>query len=169
MSCVKVKLLSSRFERLVVTEESGRDKFGEVLWKCQCDCGQIRVIRSSALRKGKHKSCGCLKTERIGNDSRTHGGSTTPEYPSYRAMLRRCNDPKHRAYPWYGARGIKVCLEWQTDFAKFSADMGPRPSGWTLDRIDSNRDYEPSNCRWAPWSVQGINKRRRLPSLPALG
>jgi len=164
----KIVLLGHVFDRLTVTAEAGRDNFGEVFWACRCACGEIRTIRSSALRTGKHKSCGCLKADKIRERSVTHNGSQTSEYRSYRAMLRRCYDPRHRAYPWYGGRGIKVHQLWREDFLVFFVDLGPRPEGWTLDRIDADRDYEPGNCRWAPWSVQATNKRRPSYALPLL-
>ena len=156
------------FGRLTVFDGPLRDKFGEKTWVCRCTCGNTCTVRSRKLRVGLQKSCGCLRAENIGNRSRTHGESNTPEYRSYRAMLRRCLDPRHRAYPWYGARGIKVCQQWQEDFTTFLRDLGPRPEGYTLDRIDADRDYEPSNCRWASWSVQATNKRRPSYALPLL-
>ena len=157
------------FGRLTVFGESQRSKTGERVWSCRCVCGETRNVLSRKLRIGLTTSCGCWKAEQLGNRSRTHGESNTPEYRSYRAMLRRCLDPRHRAYPWYGERGIKVCQQWQEDFTTFLRDLGPRPEGHTLDRIDADRDYEPSNCRWALWSVQVSNKRRPPHPLPLLG
>ena len=163
-----IDLSGSKFNHLTVVEQVGRDNFGEVMWKCRCDCGNFAIVRSSKLRAGSTISCGCVKAARIGSLNRTHGGGATPEYRSYRAMLRRCYDTKHRAYQWYGARGIKVSERWLNSFPAFVSDMGPRPEGFTLDRLDNDRDYSPDNCRWASWTVQGNNKHKRLPSLPLL-
>lgn len=168
MSCVVVDLQGKIFDRLTVVGQAGRDDYGQVFWKCQCSCGNEITVRSSGLRKRLHRSCGCLRKEVTRSRSLTHGGSGSSEYNSYRAMLRRCYDPNHRAYPWYGAKGIKVCQQWQDDFKVFLNDMGPRPEGWTLDRKENHRDYGPDNCRWASWSVQARNKRQHLPSLPRL-
>ena len=165
---VRIDLLGQRFGRLVVVAQSGCDSWGQIRWTCMCDCGKQHAVVSSKLRRGSTISCGCAKAARIGQDSRTHGGSNTPEYNSYRAMLRRCYDPQHRAYPWYGGRGITVCPLWKENFTAFLADLGPRPTGWTLDRINADRNYEPGNCRWASWSVQANNKRRPHFNLPLL-
>jgi hypothetical protein len=167
MSCVVVDITGHRFGWLVVQGQQGREKFGQVMWLCQCDCGNTSVVRSNCLRRGMAQSCGCGRV-RAGN-ARTHGKSQTPEYKSYLAMLRRCSDSTHRAYRWYGGRGIKVCERWLTSMAAFAEDMGPRPEGQTLDRIDNEKDYSPDNCRWADWSTQGKNKRKHLPPLPLVG
>ena len=86
-----------------------------------------------------------------------HGMSRSPEYNVWRGMFKRCYVPAHDSYRWYGARGITVCKRWH-QFVNFYADMGPRPPGTTLDRIDSNRGYSPSNCRWATWKEQGRDR-----------
>lgn len=168
MASVVINIAGQRFGRLLALEEAGRDKFGEVKWRCRCDCGQERIVRGYKLRKSLTASCGCQKTEHIGMLRRTHGKSRSPEYISYRAMIRRCYDPTTRPYPWYGGRGVVVCERWLNSFLAFLKDVGPRPDGWTLDRIDPNGNYEPTNCRWAPWYVQARNKRKRLPPLPLL-
>ena len=92
------------------------------------------------------------------NNNLKHGQSYTPTYVSWRQMLMRCQNPNVRQYQWYGARGIKVCARWK-DFTNFYADMGDRPEGMTLDRLDNDEDYELSNCRWATNSEQSHNKR----------
>lgn len=163
-----IDITGQRFGRLVAVQRAGTDKFGEMMWLCKCDCGDTPSVRSSALRKGLTTSCGCWRRENTGQRYRTHGRSTSPEYASYRAMLRRCYDSTHRAWPWYGGRGIQVCDQWLNSFETFLAALGPRPAGWTLDRIENDKDYGPDNCRWAPWTIQGKNKRKRLPPLPLL-
>lgn len=91
------------------------------------------------------------------------GVALLPEHSVWADMIRRCHSPDRAAYKWYGARGISVCPSWRESFAAFYADMGPRPPGTSLDRIDVNGNYEPSNCRWIPVAAQQRNTRRNRP------
>lgn len=124
------------------------------LWECECDCGTKRLVQAPSLKIGSSKSCGCYKDERV----KTHGKSGTPIYEVWRTMLKRCNSPTSRQYHNYGARGIRVCERWHT-FENFYADMGDAPEGKSLDRIDNDGNYEPSNCRWTTQKQQIRNKR----------
>ncbi len=134
---------------------------GRRLCRCRCDCGEPRWVRLDGLVLGKSRSCGCAlpkprKQNKYG-DRRAHN---IPEYYTWRAMRRRCLSPKHQHYDLYGGRGIKVCARWSNDFLAFLTDMGPRPSPQhSIDRIDVNGNYEPSNCRWATHKEQSRNKR----------
>lgn len=98
---------------------------------------------------------------RNGNPSRRHGLSGTQAYKSWRAMVARCTNSGHNMWKHYGGRGIKVCDRWSY-FPNFFADMGERPDGATLDRIDPNKGYEPSNCRWVTQKEQRLNQRRTV-------
>lgn len=129
-------------------------------WRCVCTCGAERTIRAYDLRHGLTQSCGCWGRE-VGL-RHGHAVPRSPTYRSWRAMMRRCREPGHMKYPSYGGRGIEVCARWR-DFAAFLADMGERPEGCTIDRIDGSRGYELGNCRWATAAEQRRNRRRKGP------
>ena len=132
--------------------------------RARCECGAVVEVDVRAVRSGNTKSCGCLKREVLAERNKalsTHGEShfnMTPEYSSWIAMRRRCLNPNMKAWPNYGGRGITIC-DRSSSFENFLADMGRRPEGHSLDRIDSNGNYEPANCRWATAKQQGSNRR----------
>jgi hypothetical protein len=140
-----------------------------VLCSCNCD-GKRVIVRVDALRGGRVRSCGCLHREsarermtamdKRGNKHRqTHGGSYTPEFYVWRTMKARCTNPKNRQFHRYGGRGIKVCRRWLNSFENFLLDMGNRPSPkHTIDRIDNDGNYEPSNCKWSTQHEQNTNR-----------
>ena len=127
--------------------------------ECLCDCGNVFTVRADVLRaKGTH-SCGCYNKHRL----RTHGRTGTAEYAIWTSMKARCQNPKNLAYPDYGGRGIAVCERWRK-FENFLADMGQRPTpAHSLERIDNDGNYEPSNCRWATRKEQAVNTRGNRP------
>lgn len=129
-------------------------------WNCICNCGKEVAVREKDL-KAKHrptKSCGCIR--HTTKPSLKHGLTKSKVYDSWRASIKRCHNPKNHAYHLYGGRGIKVCDRWRYSFDAFLEDMGhPPTSRHSLDRIDTNGDYEPGNCRWATQLEQSNNQR----------
>src|SRR5574343_620397 len=128
-------------------------------WKCICECGKVKDIWGGSLRHGVSKSCGCWRAEQLGAVARKHGMSHHPAYRLWTEMRGRCENENNDTYESYGGRGIKVCKRWNS-FPNFITDMGDRPRGHSMDRIDVNGNYEPSNCRWADAITQANNKRR---------
>jgi hypothetical protein len=156
-----IDLTNQRFGRLTVIERDGY-AHKQSTWRCVCDCGNEKVTKSQNLRKGLTESCGCLHKERAaeaGQLTVKHGhGYGTGTYKSWQGMWQRCTNENDVGYENYGAKGVMVCERWR-EFEAFLEDMGERPKGLTLDRINPFGNYEPSNCRWADWFVQNNNKR----------
>lgn len=160
-------LTGQRFNRLVVQARSENDKHGNAKWICLCDCGGKRITSGVQLRRGECQSCGCYHKDsaRAVCLKRTkHGearlGNTTKEYTTWTAMKSRCLYKKNKFYHYYGGRGIKVCDRWLDSFENFLTDLGRRPSDQhSLDRVDPNGNYEPSNCKWSTDQEQNRNKR----------
>ena len=151
-------LVGKRFGRWEVIEAAGKDKGNNTLWVCKCECGNIRPVRRGHLTTGESLSCGCFQREVNGSWSRTHGMTKTPVYVIWRGMLSRCKRVGNASYASYGGRGVTVCDRWQS-FESFLADMGPRPYGHQIDRIDVNGDYEPANCQWVTPALNAQNRR----------
>jgi hypothetical protein len=161
--------IGERYERFVIIGEAPpyvQPSTGarQRQWLCRCDCGTIKIVPQRGLRDGTTKSCGCYGKERSKNQivhghARSRGGDKpTPTFNAWRTMLQRCTNPNEGQWENYGKRGIKVCDAW-LQFENFLADMGEKPEGTSLDRIDVNGNYEPSNCRWANPKQQSLNKR----------
>lgn len=156
----KIDLKDKVFTRLKAIKIVSKTRFGEMVWECKCDCGNIMNVQGVNLRTGHTQSCGCLQKERASESNGTHRKSGTSTFNVWVKMRQRCNNPKDKAYKYYGGRGIKVCDRWLNSFDNFFSDMGEHKEGMSIDRIDNNGNYEPRNCQWLTIS-QNISKRNR--------
>ena len=156
----KLDLTGQRFGRLVVLEEAPK-KNNKIVWYCKCNCGNEKIISSNNLRSGTTKSCGCLNIEKAKERQTKHGKRNTLTYKIWDGMIQRCYNKNNTEYFRYGGRGIKVCERWW-DFENFYEDMDKHwQKGLTLERIDNDDDYKPSNCKWASRQEQAYNTRAK--------
>lgn len=157
----KKNLEGQKFGRLLVIREDGR-RSGLVTWLCRCDCGSEKSVVGSKLIYGTSTSCGCRRRQTMARRWRTHGMNATRIYRIWCGIITRTNNPNYHSYALYGGRGIEVCERWRR-FENFLADMGPTyQDHLSIERIDNNGNYEPSNCRWATNSEQSFNKRNTV-------
>lgn len=155
-----IDLAGCQFGKLTVLERAGSNQDNKAMWKCLCECGKTIVACGKELRRGRIKSCGCLR--------RVHAGEGTRLYWVWQGMLSRCYYSGHKHYKYYGGRGITVCDEWRHDFVAFREwalqsgydENAPRGE-CTIDRTDNSKGYSPENCKWVSMKVQIANRRPR--------
>ncbi len=146
---MKIKdITNKKFGKLFILKFNGVDKNRHSLWLCKCDCGKEIIIKRPSLISGQTKSCGCLYNK--------HGMYKSREYVTWKDMMCRCYNKNHKKYKNYGGRGIQVCKKWH-NFKGFYEDMGNKPIGLTLDKINNDLDYSKENCRWADYYIQANN------------
>ena len=151
-------MIGQQFHNLKVIElapKQSRRKF----YVCLCDCGNTSIVQGTRLRMGATKSCGCRRGKNLIGAQITHGQNGTPTWNTWHTMRQRCLNPNATGYKNYGGRGITVCDRWQHSFENFLADMGERPAGLGIDRIDNNAGYSPENCRWVTPKQNCQNRR----------
>lgn len=153
-----IDITGKRFGRLMVLSKAAPTKPGRSAWNCICDCDNKCVVVGVSLLSGNTRSCGCFKLDSVRARNFVHGMHGSPEYCAWVHMMARCRRPTDKAFKHYGGRGISVCKRW-LEFKNFYADMGNRPDGLTLERINNDGNYEPANCKWATWREQGRNTR----------
>ena len=154
----KIDYTGQKFNRMTAISYSHTLK-SHRYWKCKCECGNYTIVQIRAVVSGNTKSCGCYNKEKVqktGKANKTHGYSTSKIYKLWWSIVQRCNNKKSKMYKDYGAKGIKICEEW-LKFDNFLKEMGDRPSNlYTVRRINIDKDYEVSNCKWAIYERNGM-------------
>jgi hypothetical protein len=152
-----VNLIGKRFGKLTVLRRADKSSGGSIMWRCKCDCGSTLTVQGNNLKSGHTKSCGCIRRFSLGYKD---GHIATKLYKVWSQMKDRCNNTNNGNYQYYGGKGIVICEEW-SEFNKFHswAYSNGYKEGLTIDRVDSNKNYCPANCRWVPQSVQVLNRQ----------
>lgn len=154
-----INLIGQKFNMLTPIKYMGKNKWGQSMWLCKCDCGKEKIVQGNRLKNGGTRSCGCLYKK----CNIKHGRSRSKAYSIWQNMIQRCQNPNFKIYKYYGGEGITVCNQWDINkggsFENFYADVGEIPKGLTLDRIDNNGNYSPDNWQLVTRKEQGKNRR----------
>lgn len=161
-----IDLTGQKFGRLTVIERAKNAKYSSVRWLCQCDCGQQTVVTAGNLKNNHTRSCGCLRRDINSKIHYIHGYSHSKNkrneiYTIWKDIVKRCNNSNCNNYENYGGRGIRICNKW-LKFINFLEDMGERPRGMSVDRINNDGDYCPENCKWSTRKEQNRNSRHNV-------
>lgn len=162
MKKIITNLVGRQFAQLTVQTFVGVTAMKMPIWTARCSCGNDVVVRSQELLQGDTRSCGCLHRAAVVARNKSyakHRAKNKPAYSSWQSMIQRCCNPLSKDYPRWGGRGIKVSPVWRHSYLTFVRDLGERPQGTSLERINVNGDYEPGNCRWATPKQQASNRR----------
>lgn len=154
-------LIGKKINMLTVINEVKKPEYPKATFCiCRCDCGNTVTVKRVDIKRGNTKSCGCLRSAKFKERVTKHGlfNDNKSEYKTWSVMKSRCFNSNDKNYDRYGGRGISVCDRWANSFENFFEDMGKRPSNYELDRIDNNKNYDPSNCRWTTRQQQVINR-----------
>lgn len=156
-----IDIVGRNFGHWTVIRRHSENRGALLQWECKCACGTERVVLGNSLHRGKSTNCGCVKRQKMSEVVHGHAKkrNETPTYQVWKHMIQRCENPKCKDFKYYGDRGISIDPEWRNNFSAFLRDMGARPAGMTIDRIDNDQGYKPGNCRWATMAQQNSNKR----------
>ena len=155
-------VIGQTFSELTILSLEGRDHASKMLVRCRCSCGAVHTLRFNSLQAGKAVSCGHISREFTSARSTIHGLSRHPDFQVWVDMNKRCHGSNPKFTKNYKDRGIEVCEQWRHNPAQFFNDMGPRPKGMSLERVDNSKGYNPENCVWASMKVQQNNKRTNV-------
>lgn len=157
-----IDLTGQKFNRLTVVRRVANDKHNNVQWLCQCECGNRQIfVRTGSLKNSSTKSCGCLHNKIMTKHGHAKRGYCSKTYIIWDNIKQRCNNSNDKGYKNYGGRGIKICEQWK-DFINFLEDMGNKPEGMSIDRIDNDGDYCKENCKWSTTKEQIRNRRNTI-------